>query len=325
MSRALPPPGWYPDNQNPFLLRYWDGTAWTAHTHMAGRQQALTPGSGPGFGRGLLTGVLAGAAAITVVVLLVAAALAIGTQSTGTHGEAGNATRVQPRDQKPAARRSEEHQKKSDSKQGAGKQKHHSSRPAPRPRPEPRPVPRQHTYLVTRVVDGDTLELGNGETVRLVGIDTPEIGECGYDRASAALGRLVTGRQVRLTMSDEARDRYGRQLRYVDVGGVDAGLRQIRSGLAIARYDSRDGYGFHPREPRYVAADNATRNFNCPKPASAPQPLAGGGGGACAPGYSPCVPPYPPDVDCADVNGPVTVTGSDPHGLDADHDGVACE
>jgi hypothetical protein len=53
---------------------------------------------------------------------------------------------------------------------------------------------------------------------------------------------------------------------------------------------------------------------------------AGGtGGGACAPGYSPCVPPYPSDVDCADVDGPIYVTGSDPHRLDADGDGVACE
>ena len=51
----------------------------------------------------------------------------------------------------------------------------------------------------------------------------------------------------------------------------------------------------------------------------------GGGGGACAPGYSPCIPPYPPDLDCSDVNGPIYVTGSDPHGLDADGDGVGCE
>jgi hypothetical protein len=43
----------------------------------------------------------------------------------------------------------------------------------------------------------------------------------------------------------------------------------------------------------------------------------------CAPGYDPCVPPYPPDVNCPDV-GPVTVSGPDPHGLDADGDGVAC-
>jgi type II secretory pathway pseudopilin PulG len=45
----------------------------------------------------------------------------------------------------------------------------------------------------------------------------------------------------------------------------------------------------------------------------------------CDPNYSGCVPPYPPDVDCSDVNGPVTVTGSDPHELDADGDGVACD
>lgn len=50
-----------------------------------------------------------------------------------------------------------------------------------------------------------------------------------------------------------------------------------------------------------------------------------GAGGNCAPGYSPCIPPYPPDLDCSDVNGPITVTGDDPHGLDGDGDGIACE
>lgn len=51
----------------------------------------------------------------------------------------------------------------------------------------------------------------------------------------------------------------------------------------------------------------------------------GGGGGACEPGYSPCVPPYPPGLDCSRLNFPIYVTGSDPHGLDGDGDGVACE
>jgi hypothetical protein len=45
----------------------------------------------------------------------------------------------------------------------------------------------------------------------------------------------------------------------------------------------------------------------------------------CEPGYDPCVPPYPPDVDCSDISGPVTVTGSDPHRLDADGNGIGCE
>ena len=187
-----------------------------------------------------------------------------------------------------------------------------------------KPSKKPSTSLVTRIVDGDTLELGNGQTVRLVGIDTPEVGECGFEAASDALAGLVLGRQVRLTISDEDTDQYGRLLRYVDVGTTDAGLRLVKRGLASARYDSRDGYGYHPRERHYVAADAASDDVGCPKPAT----LVGGGGGGggnCAPGYTPCIPPYPPDLDCGDLSGPIQVRGSDPHGLDADGDGVACE
>jgi uncharacterized membrane protein YgcG len=46
---------------------------------------------------------------------------------------------------------------------------------------------------------------------------------------------------------------------------------------------------------------------------------------ACHPSYSPCVPPGPPDLDCSDVDGPISVSGDDPHGLDRDRDGVGCE
>jgi endonuclease YncB( thermonuclease family) len=137
------------------------------------------------------------------------------------------------------------------------------------------------TYLVTRIIDGDTIELGNGQGVRVVGIDTPERGECGFDAATANMQRLVLGKRVRLTVTDEDTDRYGRLLRYVDVDGRDAGLAQINAGLAIARYDSRDGYGFHPRENRYIAADKATPNKTaCPKPKPAPAPKPSGGGGS---------------------------------------------
>lgn len=55
------------------------------------------------------------------------------------------------------------------------------------------------------MIDGDTVELGNGETVRLVGIDTPEVGQCGADQATANLERLVLNKEVRLTVSDEER------------------------------------------------------------------------------------------------------------------------
>ena len=119
------------------------------------------------------------------------------------------------------------------------------------------------TFVVTHVVDGDTVDLSNGETVRLVGIDTPERGECGYDEARAALVDLVEDERITLGASDEDRDRYDRLLRYVDVGKVDAGLQLIKQGLAIARYDSRDGYGRHPREDRYIKADKASPPSVC--------------------------------------------------------------
>lgn len=178
------------------------------------------------------------------------------------------------------------------------------------------------TYLVARVVDGDTIELDNGDDVRLVGIDAPEEGTCGAARATEKLVALVEGRRVLLERAGDDRDRYDRLLRYVDRGTVDAGLAMIESGLAIARYDSRDGYGEHPRETSYVKADRRSPDVTCAPPPKPPKQLVDPPPN-CEPGYSPCVPSYPPDLDCADT-GPVTVTGSDPHGLDGDGDGVAC-
>lgn len=66
-------------------------------------------------------------------------------------------------------------------------------------------------------------------------------------------------------------------------------------------------------------------------PAPPPPTVASEPSGDCTPGYDPCIPPGP-DVDCAGgrgdgpryVQGPVTVTGSDPYNLDGNHDGIAC-
>lgn len=186
------------------------------------------------------------------------------------------------------------------------------------------PKPKGRTFRVVHVVDGDTVNLGNGKTVRLAGIDAPEPGQCGFKRSRNTLERLVLGKRVSLGASDEDHDQYGRLLRYVDVDGIDSGLRLIKKGLAIARYDSRDGYGFHPREPKYIKADRASPAFTCaPKPVPfVAQPKQQKN---CAPGYSPCIRPYPPDLDCPDIGHSVQVTGSDPHRLDRDGDGVACE
>jgi hypothetical protein len=51
------------------------------------------------------------------------------------------------------------------------------------------------------------------------------------------------------------------------------------------------------------------------------------GSSGCEPGYSPCI-PIASDLNCDDISDalkPITVTGDDPYGLDADGDGQGCE
>ena len=192
-----------------------------------------------------------------------------------------------------------------------------TAKPTTAPPERPRKAPRSR---VTRVIDGDTVELRNGDGVRLLGIDTPEEGECGYDAATQHMERLVLGRSVRLVEATEDTDRYDRLLRYVIAAGVDAGLRQIQSGQAIARYDSRDGYGPHPREDRYIAVDRKTPNAHrcvaptpkpAPKPAPTPQPTF-----------------YFENCTEVEAAGAAPIYRGDrgySTDLDADGDGVACE
>lgn len=57
----------------------------------------------------------------------------------------------------------------------------------------------------------------------------------------------------------------------------------------------------------------------CPPKQPEPEP-------ECDPNYEGCVPLFPPDVNCGDpgVGTNIEITGDDPHGLDADNDGIGC-
>lgn len=99
-------------------------------------------------------------------------------------------------------------------------------------------------FSVTRVIDGDTIVVSdqNGEiTVRLIGIDTPELAhagnpvECFAEAAKQQMVELVSGKTVTLesdpTQSDL--DKYGRSLRYVLLSdGTNVNLEMIRRGFA---------------------------------------------------------------------------------------------
>ena len=180
------------------------------------------------------------------------------------------------------------------------------------------PVP---SYTVTHVVDGDTVDVsgadGSAFRVRLIGIDAPEAGMCGAAEATATLRGLVDGQTVALTVGarDDV-DSYGRRLRYVETATTDAGLTLVEQGSAIARYDSRDGYGGHTREAAYVAADAATPSAGCVAPAPAPSAPAPGGVH-----YANC------DAVWAAGAAPLYAgqPGYETPRLDRDGDGIACE
>jgi micrococcal nuclease len=123
-----------------------------------------------------------------------------------------------------------------------------STRPTPIPRPTQKQTAEvkgkktqqteEESILVTKVVDGDTIKLENGEVVRYIGIDTPETVhpnksiQCYGKEASAKNKKLVEGRQVKLEKDISERDKYGRLLRYVYVGDIFVNEYLVREGYA---------------------------------------------------------------------------------------------
>lgn len=98
---------------------------------------------------------------------------------------------------------------------------------------------RQETAVVRYVIDGDTCILTDERTVRLIGINAPELGRDGApDQPLAAAARdrlraLVGGKTVRLAFESEQRDHYGRWLAHLQLpDGTDIGEQLVREGLA---------------------------------------------------------------------------------------------
>jgi micrococcal nuclease len=94
------------------------------------------------------------------------------------------------------------------------------------------------TYLVTRVIDGDTIEIEGGKRVRYSGIDTPETVDprkpvqCFGIEASNENKKLVLGKRVKLEKDISETDKYGRLLRYVYVDDIFVNDYLVRNGYA---------------------------------------------------------------------------------------------
>lgn len=203
--------------------------------------------------------------------------------------------------------------------------------------------------LVARVIDGDTIVLAGGARVRLVQIDTPEVGtgEC-FSRAAGRELRAMLPAGAAVTLVSDPRldqvDRYGRLLRYVFRGGRNLNLELVRRGAATVWFYDGDRGRY---AAQLLAAATAARKARlglwgaCPHavwnpyaaastgpgsiPRSTRRPIASSG--RCDPSYpTVCIPPPPPDLDCRDIpyrNFPVRPP--DPHHFDGGGDGFGCE
>jgi|GEM_PF-2065202 len=105
----------------------------------------------------------------------------------------------------------------------------------------PPPTSQQaNLFEVTKVIDGDTIQIETGEKVRYIGIDTPETVhpskpvECFGKEATAKNKELVEGKTVRLEKDISETDKYGRLLRYVYVGDIFVNLELVKEGYAVS-------------------------------------------------------------------------------------------
>jgi endonuclease YncB( thermonuclease family) len=205
---------------------------------------------------------------------------------------------------------------------------------------------------VASVVDGDTIRLTNGQRVRLVQIDAPELrgGECYANDARATLSRLLpAGTRVRLEVDPrlDRVDRYGRRLAYVFKGRENVNLTLVARGAASVWF-----YG-GVRGRYAVRLDTAARAARAARrglwgacrgtrydPTAGVQTVAAAAKAdssataKCHPSYrGACLDPAASDYDCAGgkgdgpryVRGPIRVVGPDVFRLDGDGDGIACD
>jgi endonuclease YncB( thermonuclease family) len=108
--------------------------------------------------------------------------------------------------------------------------------------PPPAEPTARATARVTRVTDGDTFHAvvaGAPETVRMIGVDAPEVdwyggrGECFGPEAGHYAQDQLEGRLVGLAFDVDHRDRYGRLLAYVTLGPELFNMTLLEEGYAV--------------------------------------------------------------------------------------------
>ncbi len=127
------------------------------------------------------------------------------------------------------------------------------STPSPTPTQKP-----ENLVKITRVIDGDTVELEGGKRLRLIGIDSPEKGDCYSQEATNKASELLESQEVTLEKDVSETDRYGRLLRYIWKGETLINEQLVKEGYASS-------YSYPPDvkyQDRIVAAQKEARDNN---------------------------------------------------------------
>lgn len=201
---------------------------------------------------------------------------------------------------------------------------------------------------VDSIIDGDTIKLTSGQSVRLLQIDTPEMrgSECYSLESSQALAKLLAKKGTLKLTTDSSLDqvdRYGRLLRYLFIGKSNINLKMVEIGAATP-YFYQNELGKYSKKLLSAAQTAQAKKLGlwaaCPSTKLDPYSALSTGSykstespskntGGCDPNYQGCIPVFPPDLDCGEIRSlglaPVRVTGKDVHGLDRDGDGVGCD
>ena len=177
---------------------------------------------------------------------------------------------------------------------------------------------------VTRVIDGDTLDLttieGETITIRLAVIDAPETGESGFDRAKNFMTELCLNKNAGIDPDDNQGLTYGRTVAVVYCEGTNVNDAILENGFADIYQDFCDVSEF--------AYTNWAQEYGCSNKINNETGIENDD-----PVESDNINNNQLDIegsnkdlDCKDFEEKNIPVGSDdPHNLDADDDGIGCE
>lgn len=97
---------------------------------------------------------------------------------------------------------------------------------------------------VTRIIDGDTIELEGGQRIRYLLVDTPETSggvECYGENAKTFNSDLVLNKEVTLQYDVSCTDRFDRTLAYVTVDGQEVNTLLVQRGYGCVLHISPNG------------------------------------------------------------------------------------